>query len=50
MGADREARSGEMLPTLAVGWQASVLRGEEAGRFGEVAGMSIAAAGGPRSR
>ena len=39
-----------MLPTLVVGWQASALRGEEAGRFREVAGVSIIAAGGQRSR
>ena len=39
-----------MLPTLVVGWRASVLRREEAGRFREVAGVSIVAAGGPRSR
>ena len=43
-GAEREARGGEMLPTLAVGWRASALRGEEAGRFREVAGVSIVAA------
>ena len=39
-----------MLPTLVVGWQASVLRGEEAGRFREVAGLSIIGAGGPHSQ
>ena len=39
-----------MLPTLVVGWQASALRGKEAGRFREVAGVSIVATGGPRSR
>ena len=39
----------EMLPML-VRWRASALRGEEAGRFREVAGVSIVAAGGPRSR
>ena len=39
-----------MLPMLAGGWRASVLRGEEAGRFREVVGMSIVAAGGPHSR
>ena len=48
--ADHEARGGEMLPTLAVGWRASALRGEEAGCFREVAGMSIVLASGPRSR
>jgi len=39
-----------MLPTLAVGWRASALRGEEAGHFREVAGMSIVDAGGPCSQ
>ena len=37
-----------MLPTLVGGWRASALKGEEAGRFHEVAGVSIVAAGGPR--
>ena len=46
VGAERRTRGGEMLP----GWRASELRGEEAGRFREVAGVSIVAAGGPRSR
>ena len=50
VGAERRTRGGEMLPTLAVGWRVSELRGEEAGRFREVAGVSIVAAGGPRSR
>ena len=45
MGAERRTRGGEMLPTLAVGWRASLLRGEEAGCFREVAGVSIVAAG-----
>ena len=49
-GGGRRARGGEMLPTLAVGWRASALRGEEAGRFCEAAGVSIVAVGGPRSR
>ena len=48
--AKRRTRGGEMLPTLAGGWRASALRGEEAGHFREVAGVSIVAAGGPRSR
>ena len=48
--AERRTRGGEMLPKLAVSWRASKLRGEEAGRFREVAGVSIVAAGGPRSR
>ena len=43
-------RGGEMLPMLVGGWQASASRGEEAGRFREVAGVSIVAAGGPRLR
>ena len=30
-----------MLPMVAVGWQASVLRGKEAGHFREVAGVSV---------
>ena len=37
--------SREMLPTLAVGWQASAVRDEEAGRCRKVAGTSIVAAG-----
>ena len=39
-----------MLPTLPVGQRASALRGEEAGRFREVAGVSIVDAGGSRSQ
>ena len=35
----------EMLLMLVGDWRASVLRGEEAGRFHEVAGVSIVAAG-----
>ena len=46
--AKREAER-SMLLMLAVGW-ASALRGEEAGRFRKVAGVSIIAAVGPRSR
>ena len=46
----RRARGGEMLPTLPVGQRASALRGEEAGRFREVAGVSIVDAGGSRSQ
>ena len=38
-----------MLPTLVVGWRASAVRGEEAGCFREVAGMSIIAVGSPHS-
>ena len=29
-----------MLPMLVVGWQASAVRGEEVGRFHNIAGMS----------
>ena len=43
------ARDGEMLTTLAVGWRALESRSEEAGRFREVAGVSIVDAGGPCS-
>ena len=50
MGAERRLRGREMLPTLVVGWQVSELRGEEAGCFHEVAGVSIIAAGGSRLR
>ena len=39
----------EMLATLVVSWQASEVRGEKAGRFRKVAGMSIIAAGCLRS-
>ena len=39
-----------MLLMLAGDWRASALRGKEAGRFRKVAGVSIIAAGGPRSR
>ena len=48
--AGRRTRGREMLPTLAVGWRASALRAEEAGRVRKVAGVSIVAAGGLRSR
>ena len=41
MEAARRTRDGEMLPTLAVGWQTSALRGKEAGQFREVADVSI---------
>ena len=58
MGAEREAQSvaecrmqgWEMLPTRAIGWRASVLRGKEVGRFRKVVGTSIVGAGSPRSR
>ena len=39
-----------MVLTLAGGWRASALRGKKAGRFREVAGVSIVAAGGPHLR
>ena len=44
MGGKCRMQGGEMLPTLAVGWQASVVRGEEVGHFRKVAGVSIVAA------
>ena len=42
-------RDGEILPTLTVGLWASVMWGEEAGRFRKVLGVSIVVAGGPCS-
>ena len=39
--AECRMRGGEMLPTLALSWQASALRAKEAGRFRKVAGVSI---------
>ena len=50
VGAKRKTRGGEMFPSLAIGWQASAVRGEEAGRLREVAsaGVPILVAGGPR--
>ena len=48
--AKRRMRGGEMLLTLVVNLRASALRGEEAGRFHEVAGVSIIAAGSLRSQ
>ena len=50
MGAEHRMRGGEMLLMLAVGWRASALRGEKAGHFRKVAGVSIVATGGLRSR
>ena len=38
-----------MLTTLAIGWQASAVRGDEALHFHQVAAMSIVVAGSPRS-
>ena len=45
MGTEHEAQGREMFPTLAVSCRASVVRGEEADWFREVAGMSIITAG-----
>ena len=36
-----------MLPTLAVGWQTSVVGGEKAECFCKIAGMSFVATGSP---
>ena len=38
-----------MLQTLVIGWQASAVRGEEAGHFYKVTGVSIVVVGVPRS-
>ena len=38
-----------MLPTLAIGWQALVVRGKEVEHFHKVTGTSIVAADGPHS-
>ena len=46
--AEHRTRGGEMFPMLVVEWQASVVRGKEAGRFCEVAGVSIITAGSPQ--
>ena len=46
----RRARGGEMLLTPQVGSKALTLRCEEAGRFREVAVVSIVDAGGSRSQ
>ena len=45
----RRAQGREMLTTLAVGLRALALRSEEAGRFREVAGVSIVDVGSPCS-
>ena len=45
----RRAQGREMLTMLAVGWRTSALKSEEAGRFREVAGVSIVDAGSPCS-
>ena len=42
----RQARGGEMLPMLAVGSRALVLRSKETGSFREVAGVFIVDLGG----
>ena len=47
-GSKCEAES--LAAPNASGRRVSALRGEEAGRFHEVAGVSIVAVGGPRSR
>ena len=39
VGAEHRKRGREMLPTVALGWQALALRGEKAGRFREVVGV-----------
>ena len=44
---ERGMRGGEMLLMLAVGWRASAVRGEEAGRFQKVVGVSIVVVGDP---
>ena len=41
MGTEHEAWDGELFPTLVVSCWASVARGEEAGRFREVAGLKL---------
>ena len=38
----------ELIPTLVADWRPSAVRGEEVRRFHEVAGVSIAPAGGPQ--
>ena len=35
--------------TLVIGWRASAMKGEKAGHFRKVTGMSIVVAGSPRS-
>ena len=39
--AKHSIRGGEKLPTLAVCWRASEMRGEDTGHFREVEGVSI---------
>ena len=45
--AEHRTRGGEMFLMLVVDWQASVVRGKEAGHYCEVAGASIITAGSP---
>ena len=47
--AEHRMGGGEMLLTLAVGWRASAVRGEEAGHFRKVVGVSIIVVGSPCS-
>ena len=47
--AEHRMRGGEMLPMLVVGWRASAVRGEEAGHFRKVVGVSIVVVGSPCS-
>jgi len=44
VGGKRRMQGGEMFPTFAVGWQASVVSKEQVGHFRKVAGVSIVAA------
>ena len=41
--AEHSTRGSEMLPTRATVWRASAMRGDEAGHFREVEGVSIVA-------
>ena len=50
VGDEGQVRGGEMLLMLQVGSKALTLRGEEAGRFRKVSGVSIVDAGGSRSQ
>ena len=44
VGGEHRSQGKEMLPTLVVGWWDSAVRGEEAGSFPEVVGVSIVVA------
>ena len=46
-GRGDTSSNGEMFPMLVVDWQASVVRGKEAGHFCKVAGVSITAGSPP---